>query len=111
MLIEDKDITSYQLLLKRDRALVNQSTCFFDQRIWNFFFFYFLVGRWETKHFFSRNCNFSRVCPLVKMASKTVTRSIKGCYFKVRKLRSTLRTLLTFLGEKAPLYCYENLIT
>ena len=36
---------------------------------------------------------------------------LKGCYFKVRKLRSTLRTLLIFLGEKAPLYCYENLIT
>ena len=44
MLIEDKDITSYQLLLKRDRALVNQSTCFFDQRFWNFFFF-LLFGR------------------------------------------------------------------
>ena len=41
MVIEDKDITSYQLLLKQDRALVNQSTCFFDQRIWNFFFFFF----------------------------------------------------------------------
>ena len=53
MVIEDKDITSYQLLLKQYRALVNQSTCFFDQRIWNFFFFffYFSVGRWETKHF------------------------------------------------------------
>ena len=31
MVIEDKDITSYQLLLKQYRALVNQSTCFFDQ--------------------------------------------------------------------------------
>ena len=36
---------------------------------------------------------------------------LKGCYFKVRKLRSAPRTLLIFLGEKAPLYCYENLIT
>ena len=31
MLIKDKDITSYQLLLKQDRVLVKQSTCFFDQ--------------------------------------------------------------------------------
>ena len=31
MLIEDKDIMSYQLLLKQDRVLVNQRTCFFDQ--------------------------------------------------------------------------------
>ena len=31
MLIEDKEIISYQLLLKQDRVLVNQSTCFFDQ--------------------------------------------------------------------------------
>ena len=40
MLIEDKDIISYQLLLKHDRVLVNQSTCFFDQWIWNFFFYF-----------------------------------------------------------------------
>ena len=38
MLIKDKDITSYQLLLKQDRVLVKQSTCFFDQWIWIFFF-------------------------------------------------------------------------
>ena len=31
MLIKDKDSRSYQLLLKQDRVLVNQSTCFFDQ--------------------------------------------------------------------------------
>ena len=37
MLIKDKDIRSYQLLLKQDRVLVNQSTCFSDQWIWNFF--------------------------------------------------------------------------
>ena len=30
MLIEDRDITSYQLFLKQDR---DQSTCFFDQWI------------------------------------------------------------------------------
>ena len=55
MLIKDKDITSYQLFLKQDRALVKQSTCFFDQWIWIFFFLLFekngSVGRWETKHF------------------------------------------------------------
>ena len=38
MLIKDKDITSYQLFLKQDRVLVKQSTCFFDQWIWIFFF-------------------------------------------------------------------------
>ena len=31
MLIKDKDVTSYQLLLKQDHVLVKQSTCFFDQ--------------------------------------------------------------------------------
>ena len=41
MLIKDKDMTSYQLFLKQDRVLVKQSTCFFDQWIWNFFFFLF----------------------------------------------------------------------
>ena len=54
MLIEDKDIISYQLLLKQDRVLVNQSTCFFDQWIWNFFFYFWKknesVGRWEKKN-------------------------------------------------------------
>ena len=34
-------IASYQLLLKQDRALVKQSTYFFDRWIWNFFFFFF----------------------------------------------------------------------
>ena len=92
MVIEDKDITSYQLLLKQDRALVNQSTCFFDQRIWNFFFFFLLFCQAMGNETFYWD-------------------GLKGCYFKVRKLRSTLRTLLIFLGEKAPLYCYENLIT
>ena len=100
MLIKDKDITSYQLLLiKQDRVLVLASlTSFFDYTVVNMEFFFFLlfekngsVGRWETKYF-----NWD---------------GLKGCYFKVRKLRSTLRTLLIFLGEKAPLYCYENLIT
>ena len=60
MLIKDKDITSYQLLLiKQDRVLVLASlTSFFDYTVVNleFFFFYFSkknesVGRWETKHF------------------------------------------------------------
>ena len=41
MLIKDKDITSYQLLLKQDRVLVKQSTCFFDRWIWIFSFFHF----------------------------------------------------------------------
>ena len=64
MLIKDKDITSYQLLLiKQDRVLVLASlTSVFDYTVVNlelfFFFFFFLlfeknesVGRWETKHF------------------------------------------------------------
>ena len=64
MLIKDKDITSYQLLLiKQDRVLVLASlTSFFDYTVVNldffFFFFFFLlfekngsVGQWETKHF------------------------------------------------------------
>ena len=56
MLIKDKDITSYQLLLKQDRVLLKQSTCFFDQWVWNFFFFSLFekngsVGRWEMKQF------------------------------------------------------------
>ena len=46
MLIKDKDITSYQLLLKQDRVLVKQSTCFFDQWIWNFFFFFTFRKKW-----------------------------------------------------------------
>ena len=63
MLIKDKDITSYQLLLiKQDRVLVLASlTSFFDYTVVNldFFFFFFFtfrkkngsVGRWGTKHF------------------------------------------------------------
>ena len=55
MLIKDKDITSYQLLLKQDRVLLKQSTCFFDQWIWIFLFLLFekngSVGRWEMKQF------------------------------------------------------------
>ena len=61
MLIKDKDITSYQLLLiKQDRVVVLASlTSFFDYTVVNmeFFFFFLLfekngsVGRWETKHF------------------------------------------------------------
>ena len=61
MLIKDKDITSYQLLLtKQDRVLVLPSvTSFFDYTVVNLeFFFSFLlfgkngsVGRWETKYF------------------------------------------------------------
>ena len=62
MLIKDKDITSYQLLLiKQDRVLVLASlTSFFDYTVVNleFFFVFFSlfekngsVGRWETKHF------------------------------------------------------------
>ena len=45
-LIKDKDITSYQLLLKQDRVLVNQSTCFFDQWMWIFFFFLTFRKKW-----------------------------------------------------------------
>ena len=44
MLITDKDITSYQLLIKQDRELVFASlTSFFDYTVVNleFFFFYF----------------------------------------------------------------------
>ena len=60
MLINNKDITSYQLLLiKQDRVLVLASlTSFFDYTVVNMEFFFFLlfekngsVGRWETKHF------------------------------------------------------------
>ena len=62
MLIKDKDITSYQLMLiKQDRVLVLAClTSFFDYTVVNvdfcFVFFYFSkkngsVGRWETKHF------------------------------------------------------------
>ena len=60
MLIKDKDITSYQLLLiKQDRVLVFASlTSFIDYTVVNFEFIFFLlfeknesVGRWETKHF------------------------------------------------------------
>ena len=59
MLIKDKDITSYQLLLiKQDRVLVLASlTSFFDYTVVNMEFFFFLlfekngsVGRWETKY-------------------------------------------------------------
>ncbi len=50
MLIKDKDITSYQLLLiKQDRVLESE-TCF----IYLFIFSFRKngpVGRWETKHF------------------------------------------------------------
>ena len=46
MLIEDKEIISYQLLLKQDRVLVNQSTCFFDQWNWNFFFIITFRKKW-----------------------------------------------------------------
>ena len=60
MLIKDKAITSYQLLLiKQDRVLVLASlTSFFDYTVVNMAFLFFLlfekngsVGRWETKHF------------------------------------------------------------
>ena len=59
MLINNKDITSYQLLLmKQDRVLVLASlTSFFDYTVVNMEFFFLLVekngsvGRWETKHF------------------------------------------------------------
>ena len=58
MLINNKDITSYQLLLiKQDRVLVLASlTSFFDYTVVNLFFFLLFekngsVGRWETKHF------------------------------------------------------------
>ena len=60
MLIKDKDITSYQLLLtKQYRVLVLASlTSFFDYTVVNLEFFFFLlfekngsVGQWETKHF------------------------------------------------------------
>ena len=59
MLIKDKDITSYQLLLTRqDRVLVLASTTsFFDYTVVNLEFFFLLfekngsVGQWETKHF------------------------------------------------------------
>ena len=62
MLIKDKDITSYQLLLiKQDRVLVLASlTSFFDYTVVNleFFFVFFHFskkmgrsGDWETKHF------------------------------------------------------------
>ena len=60
MLIKDKDITSYQLLLtKQDRVLVLASmTSFFDYTVVNLDFFFFLlfekngsVGQWETKLF------------------------------------------------------------
>ena len=58
MLIKDKDITSYQLLLiKQDRVLVLAClTSFFDYTVVNLFFFLLfekngLVGRWEMKHF------------------------------------------------------------
>ena len=51
MLIKDKDITSYQLLLiKQDRVLVLASlTSFFDYTVVNldfFFFFYFSKKKW-----------------------------------------------------------------
>ena len=59
MLINNKDITSYQLLLmKQDRVLVLASlTSFFDYTVVNMEFFFLLfekngsVRRWETKHF------------------------------------------------------------
>ena len=61
MLIKDKHITSYQLMLiKQDRVLVLASlNSFFDYTVVNldFFFFFLLfekngsVARWETKHF------------------------------------------------------------
>ena len=58
MLIKDKDITSYQLLLtKQDRVLVLASlTSFFDYTVVNLFFFLLFekngsVGRWEMKRF------------------------------------------------------------
>ena len=51
MLVKDKDITSYQLLLiKQDRVLVLASlTSFFDYTVVNldfFFFFYFSKKKW-----------------------------------------------------------------
>ena len=58
MLIKDKDITSYQLLLiKQDRVLVLAClTSFFDYTVVNLVFFFTFrkngsVGRWEMKHF------------------------------------------------------------
>ena len=58
MLIKDKDITSYQLLLtKQDRVLVLASmTSFFDYAVVNLDFFFLFekngsVGQWETKNF------------------------------------------------------------
>ena len=44
MLIKDKDITSYQLLIKQDRELVFASlTSFFDYIVVNLEFFFFLL--------------------------------------------------------------------
>ena len=43
------------VLIRQDRVLVNQSTCFFTSDSGIFFFSLFQkngsVGRWETKHF------------------------------------------------------------
>ena len=48
MLIKDKDITSYQLLLtKQDRVLVLASlTSFFDYTVVNLFFFFTFRKKW-----------------------------------------------------------------
>ena len=65
MLIEDKDIMSYQLLLKQDRVLVNQRTCFFDQWIWFFFSFTFWkkwVGRAMGNETFYRDGQKEKKC-------------------------------------------------
>ena len=44
MLIKDKDITSYQLLIKQDHELVFASvTSFFDYTVVNLEFFFFLL--------------------------------------------------------------------
>ena len=46
MLIKDKDITSYQLLIKQDRELVFASlTSFFDYTVVNLEFFFFFTFR------------------------------------------------------------------
>ena len=117
MLIKDKDITSYQLLLtKQDRVLVLASlTSFFDYTVVNldFFFFFFLlfekngsVGQWETRHFigmaliwqpmFKKNRNMHSSCTWQRKHLFMLSREVEGEGGGGR------------LSTVFPLICHEN---
>ena len=114
MLIKDKDITSYQLLLiKQDRVLVLASlTSFFDYTVVNldFFFFFLLfetngsVGQWETKLFIGMALIWQPMFKKNRNMHSSFTWKRKHLFMLSREVEGDGGRLSTVF----PLICHEN---